>query len=56
MVKIAIYVDTSGSMNERIHGELDDDFSGESSSILRKISRSVGLGGRVKKHLVANAM
>jgi hypothetical protein len=56
MVKIAIYVDTSGSMNERIYGEMDEDFSGETSSILRKVARSMGLKGRVKKNLVAKAM
>ena len=56
MVKIAIYVDTSGSMNERIQGELDENFSGESSSVLRKIFRGLGLKGRVKKHVVAQAM
>ena len=56
MVKIAIYVDTSGSMNERIHGELDEDFSGESLSVLGKIFRGLGMKGRVKKHLVAQAM
>lgn len=56
MVKIAIYVDTSGSMNERIYGEMDEDFSGDSSSVLRKMARSLGLKGRVKKNLVAKAM
>ena len=56
MVKIAIYVDTSGSMNERIHGELDEGFSGESRSILGKIFRGIGMKGRVRKHLVARAM
>jgi len=56
MVKIAIYVDTSGSMNERIYGEMDEGFSGDSSSFLRNIARGLGLKGRVKKHLVAKAM
>tara|TARA_B100000459_G_C8597802_1_gene210579 strand:+ start:4413 stop:6134 length:1722 start_codon:yes stop_codon:yes gene_type:complete len=56
MVKIAIYVDTSGSMNERIHGELDEDFSGESRSVFGRIFRGLGMKGRVKKHLVAKAM
>ena len=56
MVKIAIYVDTSGSMNERIYGEMDESFSGDSASVLRKVMRSMGVKGRVKKHLVAKAM
>ena len=47
MVKIAIYVDTSGSMNERIYGEMDESFSGDSASVLRKVMRSMGVIGRV---------
>ena len=56
MVKIAIYVDTSGSMNERIQGEMSEDFSGETNSIFSKIRRGIGLKGKVKKQLVAKAM
>lgn len=56
MVKIAIYVDTSGSMNERIQGEMSEDFSGEANSIFSKIRRGIGLKGKVKKQLVAKAM
>ena len=56
MVKIAIYVDTSGSMNERIHGEMDDNFANVRPSMFRKFMRSIGMSGRVKKSTVAQAM
>ena len=56
MVKIAIYVDTSGSMNERINGEMDDNFANVRPSMFRSFMRAVGLGGKVKKSRVAQAM
>ena len=56
MVKIAIYVDTSGSMNERIKGEMDDNFANVRPSMFRSFMRAVGMSGKVKKSRVAQAM
>ena len=56
MVKIAIYVDTSGSMNERINGEMYDNFANVRPSIFRSFMRSIGMSGKVKKSRVAQAM
>ena len=52
MVKIAIYVDTSGSMNERIKGEMDPNYSGVRPSMFRSIMSSIGLKGKVKKSAI----
>lgn len=56
MVKIAIYVDTSGSMNERIKGEMDPNYSGVRRSMFRSVMSSMGLKGKVRKSAIAHAM
>jgi hypothetical protein len=55
-VKIAIYVDTSGSMNERIKGEMDPNYSGVRRSMFRSVMSSMGLKGKVRKSAIAHAM
>ena len=56
LVKIAIYVDTSGSMNERIQGEMDPNSSGARTSMFRSFMRALGVKGKVKKSVIARAM
>lgn len=56
LVKIAIYVDTSGSMNERIKGEMDPNYSGVRRSMFRSVMSSMGLKGKVRKSAIAHAM
>ena len=56
LVKIAIYVDTSGSMNERIKGEMDPNYSGIRRSMYRSLMSSIGLKGKVRKSAIAHAM
>ena len=56
LVKIAIYVDTSGSMNERFQGEMDPNSSGARTSMFRSFMRALGVKGKVKKSVIARAM